>query len=451
MDVKIEELGPCKKKVTVEVPSERVTEEFEKSYGVLSTSVDIPGFRRGHAPRWLLEKRFGETLKSDVRETLLASTLQEALEEYSISALGEPKYDNVEFDAGEPLTYNVTLEVKPTFEIPDYKEIEVTRPSVEVTEQDVEEAIESFRKSHGKLVTDESPVTKVGHYIRAAVRLSAEGAEDVQRDDVLLMLSQEELLGVPVENLSRKLEGAHVGDTRTFEVKVPAAYAIEAMRSKQANLHVEVKEIQRMEIPELDDEFLETAGFESAESLRERMRQVLRERRTRDSEMALQRQLTEALLEKLQFELPQEILKIQADSLLRRRKVELAQRGVPQEEIETRAKELEEGSIEDAERQTRLVFILDAIASKEDIKTEDSDVDARVAAMAARNGMRSQQMYVWLERENLMDDLRNDLRTEKTRQFLTEHITIRQEGDEGGSSGPREADASVQEKPQGSE
>jgi len=224
------------------------------------------------------------------------------------------------------------------------------------------------------------------------------------------------------------------------------------MRSKQANLHVEVKEIQRMEIPELDDEFLETAGFESAESLRERMRQVLRERRTRDSEMALQRQLTEALLEKLQFELPQEILKIQADSLLRRRKVELAQRGVPQEEIETRAKELEEGSIEDAERQTRLVFILDAIASKEDIKTEDSDVDARVAAMAARNGMRTQQMYVWLERENLMDELRNDLRTEKTRQFLTaEHITIRQEGDEGGSSGPREADASVQEKPQGSE
>ena len=139
MDVKIEELGPCKKKVTVEVPSERVTEEFEKSYGTLSTSVDVPGFRRCHAPRWLLEKRFGETLKGDVRETLLTSTLQEALEEHSISALGEPKYDDVEFDAGEPLKYNVTLEVKPSFQIPDYKEIEITRPSVEVTEEDVEE------------------------------------------------------------------------------------------------------------------------------------------------------------------------------------------------------------------------------------------------------------------------------------------------------------------------
>ena len=448
MDVKIEELGPCKKKLTVEVPAERVTEEFEKSYRTLSTSIDIPGFRRAHAPRWLLEKRFGETLKSDVREALLTTTLEEALKEHSISALGEPKYDDVEFEAGSPLKYDVTLEVKPTFDIPDYKEIEVTRPSTEVTDQEVDEAIESFRKSHGKLVPDDSPVTKEGHYVLANVKLSVEGAQDVQRDGMSIMLSQEAVLGIPVKHLSRKLEGAHVGDTRTFDVEIPADYPVEAMPSKSGSLHVEVKEIQRMDVPELDEKFLESAGFESCESLRERMQQVLRERRTADADTALQAQLTDALLEKLQFDLPQGILKSQADSLLRRRKVEIARRGMPQEEIDKQAKELEEASAEDAERQTRLVFIMDAIASKEGIETEDSDVDARVAAMAARSGVRPQQTHVWLERENLMDDLRNDIRTEKTRRFLRENVTVRQVGNDGATATPDEEVPSGQDESQ---
>ncbi|MFH0964539.1 MAG: trigger factor [Planctomycetota bacterium] len=435
MDIKIEELGPCRKKLMVEVPSERVQEEFEKSYGTLSGNVTVPGFRKGHAPRWLLEKRFGETLAAEVKDGLLASSLKDALEKNAISALGTPKFEDVEFQAGQALKFNVTLEVKPTFEIPEYGSVVVERPSVSVTEKDVEASLETYRRAHGKLVREEGPVRRADQYVSADLRLAAEGVDPVEHKGVVISLSAESVMGIGVPKLFKKLEDAHVGDSRTFEAAIPEGYPVERLRGKKGTLHLEVREVQALEAPELDEAFLKTVGFESVESLRERIDQTLRARREREAQEAVEARLEEQLLERLRFDLPEEILKSQTESLVRRRKVELARAGVGQEDIEGRVEELAKISEADAERQVRLFFILDAVAGKEKIEATDADVDARVAAMAAHNRLRPQQMYLWLERQDLMDDLHSDIRTEKTTRFLLERVTLKDEGaQEGGGA-----------------
>ena len=427
MQVNIEDVGPCRRKLTVEVPVERVREEFDKSYSTLSDNVDVPGFRRGRAPRWLLEKRFGRTLQDDVREALLASTLTDIAKENELEPLGKPEYEDVEFAPETPLKFKVTIEIKPTFELPEYAQIELSKESRPVTDEDVDKSVETFRKAHGKLVKSDASTTSADSYVMADVRVEAGDADPLTREGAVFGLEDQNLLGLSIPSLGKKLAKAHVGDSRTFDVTVPDDYPVEAMRGAKGTIHVDVKEIQRLEVPDLDEAFLKEAGFESEESFRERLRQSMSARRDQEAQADLDRQLSDTLLEMLQFDLPEKAVAAQAESLVRRRKLDRAREGASEEEVEAQTEELSKDVEADAARSIRLYFILDAVADKEDIQSAEADLEGRVSSMAARWGVRPQQMYVWLERQNLMDDLRQEIRTEKTRRFLIDHATIKEE------------------------
>jgi len=424
MQVEIEEVGPCKKKLAVEVPAERVREEFDKTYDTLNDSVDVPGFRRGHVPRWLLERRFSKTLSEDVRESLLRTTLADIIEEHNLEALGTPDFTEVEFEAGKPMTFNVTLEVKPTFDLPDYKSIELTREVSEVTDQDVDEAANRFRRAHGKLVKDDIDVTGADSYVLADVTVKAEDAEPFIRENAVIGVADESIMTLPVEGLDRKLADAHVGDSRTFDVEIPESFPVERLSGKTGEIHVAVKEIQRLEIPDIDEEFLKNAGFESEDSMRERLRQTLSAQRQQAAESAIQEQLSDRLLERITFDLPEDVVKRQTESLVKRRQLELVRAGVPEEEVAKSAEDLTGDSQADAERSVRLFFILDAVASKEEIEAGDAEIESRAAGMAQRWGIPLQKMYVWLEQNDMMDDLTREILIEKTRRFLVENVTV---------------------------
>jgi len=425
MQVEIEEVGPCKKKLAVEVPAERVREEFDKTYDTFNDSVDVPGFRRGHVPRWLLERRFSKTLSEEVRESLLRTTLADIIEEHKLAALGTPDFTDVQFEADKPLTFNVTLEVKPTFDLPEYDSIELTREVSEVIDQDVDEAVERFRRAHGKLVKDDAAVTGPDSYVRADVIVKAGDAEPFTRENAVIGVADESIMTIPVEGLDRKLAEAHVGDSRTFDAEIPESFPVEPLSGKTGEVHIVVKEIQRLEVPDVDEEFLKNAGFESEESMRERLRQTLSAQREQAAQAGLQEQLSDRLIEKIAFDLPEDVVKRQTESLVKRRQLEMVRAGVPEEEVAKRAEEFAGDSQADAERSVRLFFILDAVASKEEMTAGDAEVESRVAGMAQRWGIPQQKMYVWLERNDMMDDLTSEIRMEKARRFLVENATVK--------------------------
>lgn len=425
MQVDIEEVGPCKKKLAVEVPVERVREEFDKTYDSVNDTMDVPGFRRGHVPRWLLEKRFAKTLAEEVRESLLRTTLADIIEEHKLQALGNPDFSDVAFEADKPLTFNVILEVKPSIDLPEYETVELTRDIAEVTDQDVDQAVEHFRRGQGTLVADDATVTGPDSYVVADVTVTADDAEPFARKDAIVGVADESIMTIPVEGLSRKMSDAHVADSRTFDVQIPETFPIEHLSGKAAEIHVAVKEIQRLEVPDLDDAFLKKVGFESEESMRERFQQTLSAQREQAAQGRLQEQLSDQLLEKTAFDLPEDVVKRQTENLIKRKHLEMVRAGVPEDEAAKRVEELADGSQADAERSVRLFFVLDAVASKEEIEIADAEIETRVAAMAQRSGMPQQKMFVWLERNDMMDDLLSEMRMEKTRRLLLEKVTIK--------------------------
>ena len=152
MDVTIEELGPCKKKLTVSVPPERIREELDKSYRELGDTAVVHGFRRGRVPRALLERRYGKQLIEELRTSLLEHSLHEAVEEHAIETLGHPHFEQVEFDPEVKLSYQAVVDVRPVFQLCDYQEIEVQRPAIdpaEYSDAKVDNVVEHMGGSRG--------------------------------------------------------------------------------------------------------------------------------------------------------------------------------------------------------------------------------------------------------------------------------------------------------------
>ena len=199
--VTVEDAGPARKKLTIEIPQERIEEKIESLYGRIRNDAQIPGFRRGRAPQRLIEKRFGDDIKNDAKGQLLSEGYSQAIEEHDLDVLGEPDVkdvDEIELPESGPLKFEVEVEVSPDFELPDLSEIKVEKPSTEVSDDDVTAEIERFRERMGKMspVEDESAEIAEGDY-EAANRLFAAAAAEVAEEGAMVWVQDYHLHLVP--------------------------------------------------------------------------------------------------------------------------------------------------------------------------------------------------------------------------------------------------------------
>src|ERR1041384_2128615 len=161
--VEIQEVGPCKHKLKVEIAADRVKERIEHKYHELAESVELPGFRKGNAPRAILERKFGKALLDDLKFELLSASFEEIKETQKLEPVGEPDVAEVEklaIEAGKPFAYDVTIEVRPTIEVKSYEGLKVTKPSIAVEEKDIEAVMKSFLESKAELVPAEDGVAR---------------------------------------------------------------------------------------------------------------------------------------------------------------------------------------------------------------------------------------------------------------------------------------------------
>ena len=160
MQVQVEDVGPCKKLLRIEIPAERVTQQLEEAYKQLSDTVVVPGFRKGHAPRRLMERKFGKQVNDDARGVLMSESFETAVKDNNLRPIGQPKFDEeIEILPGEPLAFEVTVEVQPEFEIEGYSDLHLEKPATEPTPEEMEERIQAVRRRYATLVdvTEGSP------------------------------------------------------------------------------------------------------------------------------------------------------------------------------------------------------------------------------------------------------------------------------------------------------
>ncbi|MFW6153770.1 MAG: trigger factor [Planctomycetota bacterium] len=445
-NVTIEDAGPALKKITIEIDRARIDAKFDEIFGDLRQNAQVPGFRVGHAPRRLLEKRFGKEAAEDVRNNLVADALGKVADDEDLNVLGEPdiKLDEIELPEEGNLVFSMEVEVAPEFDLPDYKGIHVTDPSVEVTDERVAETTRNILSSRGTLAPTDEPAAE-GDQVVADVTLTGEGIEEKQ-ENVEYQVAPAAFMGVPLEDLGGKLTGATAGSTVELTATVPEGHENEDWRGKAVTATFEVKEVKRLEVPELTDELAKEFGMDSAEQFGEFVKERLAVQLDNERQQSMRQQVTQYLLGNTDIELPEGVAARHAQRVLQRRYVDLLYRGVPREQIDQNLELLQARASEEAAEELKLSFILDRIAEAEDIAVDDGEVNARIAEMAMRQGRRPERLRSEMANEGSLGELETRIREQKALDKLLDMAEITPEAKTAESQAELESKAGSKNK-----
>ena len=434
MKIDVADIGPCKKKVHVEVPPEEVDEKLQQRFAELQTTMELPGFRRGRAPLKLVRRRFSEQVINEVKVSLIAESYQKAVEDNSLKPLEDPDIDpeKLELEEEKAFMFDAEVEVAPSFELPKYKGIKVVRRGADVTDEEVDEVIGDLRRRSAQQVpVEEGTEAEEGHILVADLRFSVGDEELWGEENVPFRLTGNTVGPIRVPELLETLKGAKMGDERQLPAGFPDDFRDEKVRGKQGTLTVKMNEIKREELPEINDEWAKTWGVETVEQLRVRAQHDVEQVKEDDSKKDIDRQIVEKLHAEADFELPGGLVERRAKRRASRFRFQLLYQGVPAEEIEKRTEEIEETSRGATERDLKAEFFFEEIAEKEELQPTDAEVEQWVQAIAARRGVPAQRYRRELEQRGELDALRRQLMEFKVLQFLRDNAETVDEGAEG--------------------
>ena len=437
--------GACQKRLKFEVPSEIVIQEFETNYKQLKDSIQLPGFRKGRVPRTVLERRFGEKIAEEVKEELMHNNFNEAVDKHELRIISRAEFENVDFSPTGPFRFEAAFEVAPEFQLPEYKGIEVDARSTAVTDDEVERELESLRQNYSEFADLPLGDLQEEDVVVADVTLGGAGDGDseeqpsIEREDVYLKIGMDRVDNIPVEGLSEKLLGATEGAELFYDVEVPADFPREELREKKTRFKVVVKSAKRKQLPEINDEFLEKLGVDSADALKSNLRENLENRRRVDEEHRQEEAILEKLCTGLEMDLPQKLLDSKKEELGLSKAYRLMREGKSKEEVDQLVAE-DESSLAEAKKDLTQLFLLDRIATEENILVTEDEVAQRVQAIAyAYNRDPNEVVEEYAQRGELAE-LRNGLLREKVRSFLRKRAKVN--AVEGGESNEGEVSAS---------
>ena len=337
--VTVADAGPARKKLTIEVPAERVAAKLEDNFHSLQGEAAIPGFRQGRAPLRLLERRFGKDVRNESRNQLVGEGYSHAIEKHELRVLGEPEFkdlEELELPEDGPLSFEVEVEVVPEFDLPELKGIEVKKPIFEITDEQIDAEVDRFGEMYGRFEAAES--AEGGDYATADVVIRKAGSkkddEALAEHSALQMLVPGEsrkykgaVAGILVDDLGKSLEGKKVGETVTVKTTGPAQHEDEALRGADLEIDIALTRVERIKALTAQ-ELTEQMGMETVDELRDQVRQRLEHQADAAQKQAMSQQVAEALVKKANLDqLPENLSARQADRILQRRAIELMQRG----------------------------------------------------------------------------------------------------------------------------
>jgi trigger factor len=393
--IKIEDAGPATKKVSVEVPQELIATKLEEQFKQLRREAALPGFRPGHAPQKLIEKRFHNDVRDQVRRSVISESYEQAVAKHSLNVIGEPQFDNpddIKLPETGSLTYSFEVEVQPDFQLPPLSGLMVKKPKVEVKDEHLDQAMLNLRQQQGALVPVEDRGVEAGDYLVADVHIKADGAEVIHQHDAQVIAKPGRFAGIQIDDLDVRLQGMKPGEKREFTVAAPETHQDEKLRGKQVAVDVALKDIKKLELAEINQQFLEGLGFENETELRDALREQMLERVKYDVQQSMRDQINNYLLQNVYIDLPSKLSDKQADRVLQRRRIELLMRGMPEDQADAQIEQLRGSVKEEAVRDLKLFFILQKIATEQNVELSEAELNGRIATLAAQSGRRPEKV-----------------------------------------------------------
>jgi len=424
MKIEIEEVGPCKKLLKFEIPKETIEEEWQKQLKEVSRMANLPGFRKGKAPRKLLEKNYGDKIVEEVKRAIVSSSYQETIEKNKLSPVGDPDVGDIDLELGKPLKFEITLEVLPTFELGEYKGMQLKRKPVSVTDEDIDNALETISRQKAQLTVVKKGKVKDEDFIICDCEVGVNGEVVWTDKELEVMVSGSQVADINVPDLKNSLVGAKSEDKVSVDVELGDSFSVEQHRNKSAKLEISIKEIKRPKSPEINDELAKQVGYDTLDELKEFMSQRLEMEKKRMAEGEMQEQISSKLIEMADFDMPEDMKTHHTNERLHKYQLDLINKGTPQEEIEKNLEDLKSASEESVVRDFKMSLVLEQIAEKERIFVTEDDVNRRISEMAGMYGLDTAGMKKQIEKMNSMSNLRHQLRENKTLNLLMKEANI---------------------------
>jgi trigger factor len=388
----------------VSVPLAAVNAEEEKTARRYASQVRLPGFRPGKAPAAMVRKRFKDAIRQQVLETLVQEAFKEVVEREKLDVAAQPHVHDVKFDEGQPLTFELHLEVRPKLELARTDGFRISRVETPVTDDAVTQQIEALRDQKATWAPVEAQPHE-GDMVKVLLATpETAGGEMPEGSPYNLVLGG----GQAIPGVEELIMELTPGETKERVVKWPEDFPDEAQRNTSKNVRVTLQEVKRKSSPALDDAFAREVGdFDSIDALTKAVRTDLEENAKRDADARVRQQLIDEIVQANPFDVPPSWVNRMIDAYMQAYKIPDEQRDAFGAEFAAVA-----------ERQVRRDMIIDAIAEKEQLAATEKDVDDRVATVAAQRGTDPGQVYSSLQKAGRLPEIERSITEEKVFDWL---------------------------------
>ena len=400
---------------------EEVERSLDGAYKRLVQRAQVPGFRKGKAPRDMLERHVGRgALLEEALERLVPQLLNQAINEQGLEPIAQPE---VEITQVEPLTFKATIPLSPTVELGDYRNISIDQEPVSVTDEDIDRVIQQLRAQQGTWVPVERPV-QFGDLVTINVTGNADGKEILNRNDLQFQVFQG--VPIPVPGFSEELEGMVKGQDKEFTIALPVEKAAGELAGKDCDFKVNVSEIKEQYLPELDDEFVKGLGqgFETVDALREDVTTHLQAMAEQSARRSYENKAIDALIESSTVEFPAVIAEKEIDRLIAAQEGELQASKISLEDyLRSQNKSREELREELRPIATKNIsgsLALGKLAEVEKIEVSTEEIDEEIEIMAQNAGEQGENMRQLFQSPGTRKSLENVIITRKTVQRLVQ-------------------------------
>ena len=411
-EVKVEVRGACERHITVEVSADDVTRYYEDEFAELAPTAQLHGFRVGKAPRKLVEKFYKKEVSQRVKANLLTDSIDQATKDEDLAPISEPDFnvESIELVENAPFVFEFDLEVRPEFDVPQWKGLKLERPVREFTDKDVDTALESYLAERGELVPiDEA--AKDGDYIITDLSFSYNGnVISSAEDETIRIRPVLSFRDAKIEGFNDLMAGAKSGDVKTVKVTLSDDAPNPLFRSKEVEAKFTVKDVKRLELPEIDANLLEElGGFESEAELRDAVLDSLKSQMTYSQYQKAREDITKQLLVNADWDLPRGLLERQSAREMYRSVLEMRRAGFNDEMIRAIENQLLQNSKESTAKSLKEHFIFEKLAENENIDANDDDYEKEVEIIAAQSGESARRVRNQIERAGQIDALRNQI------------------------------------------
>ena len=424
MSVTVEKLENNMAKLKITVPAEQLEKAIEKAYQKNKNKIQIPGFRKGKAPRKMIEQMYGKgVFYEDAANDLIEEEYPKAVEECGEDVVSSPKIDVEELEAGKDFVFTAEVALKPPVKLGKYKGVEVEKMDLDVTDDEVDAEIDKQRNMNARSIDVTDRAVKDGD----TVSLDFEGFVDgVAFDggkgtDYPLTIGS----GAFIPGFEEQLIGFEIGQEGDVNVKFPEDYQAENLAGKDATFKCKVNSIRAKELPELNDEFASDAGFDTVAEYKEDVKKKLEEKKAADEKAKREDAVVRAVIEDSEMELPEAMIETQQRQMVNEFAQRLQMQGMNMDQylqytggsVDQMLAQVKPQAIE----RIKSRLVLEAVAEAEKIEVSDADVDAEIENMAHQYRMEVEKL------KEMMSDaekkqLKSDLAVRKAADFLVENV-----------------------------